>query len=101
MRRSMYPHVLNSQTVSRRLLTAEDRVRTRSPRGICGGQSGAGTCSSPNSLVSPVSIIPPRLSILIYHLEDEQQAVGDRSSETFSVHHIDIKNDVLHFLSSE
>jgi hypothetical protein len=72
MRRSIYPHILNSQTVSRRLLTAEDRVRTRSPRGICGGQSGAGTGSSPNSLVYPVNIIPPWLSILIYHLGDEK-----------------------------
>jgi hypothetical protein len=33
-----------AQAVSRRLLTAEARVRSRvSPCGICGGQSGTGT----------------------------------------------------------
>jgi hypothetical protein len=30
----------------------------------------------------PVNIIPPWLSILIYHLGDEPRPVGGRSSET-------------------
>jgi hypothetical protein len=38
------------QVVSRRLLTAEARVRFRvNPCGICGGQSGTGTGFSPSS----------------------------------------------------
>jgi hypothetical protein len=62
-----------AQAVSRRHLTAEASVRARvSPCGICGGQSGAGTGLSPSSSVFPVKIIPPYLSILMYHLGDEQ-----------------------------
>jgi hypothetical protein len=51
-------------------LTAEawDRARV-SPCGICSGHSGSGSSS-----VFPVSVIPPWLPILIYHLGDEQQA---------------------------
>jgi hypothetical protein len=43
-----------AQAVSRRLLTAEARVRSRvSPFGICGGQSGNGTGFSPSTSVFP------------------------------------------------
>jgi hypothetical protein len=40
------------EVVSRRPLTAEDRVRARvNPCGICGGRSGTGTGISPSSSV--------------------------------------------------
>jgi hypothetical protein len=43
-----------TQVVSRRPLTAEDRVRARvNPCGIYGGQSGTGTNFSPSSSVFP------------------------------------------------
>jgi hypothetical protein len=43
-----------TQAVSRRPLTAEARVRSRfSPCGICGGQCGTGTGSSPGTPVFP------------------------------------------------
>jgi hypothetical protein len=43
-----------TQAVSRRPLTAEDRVRSRvSPCGICGGQRGTGTDFSPITSVFP------------------------------------------------
>jgi hypothetical protein len=62
-----------AQAVSRRPLTAESRVRIRvNPCGICGVQSGTTTGFSPSSSVLPVNIIPPSLSILIYHTGDEQ-----------------------------
>jgi hypothetical protein len=56
-----------AQVVSRRPLTAEDRVRARvNPCGICCGQSGTGTRFSPSSSVSHCQyIIPPSLSKLI------------------------------------
>jgi hypothetical protein len=42
--------VSGAQVVSRRPLAAESRVRARvNPCGICGGQSGTGTGSSPSS----------------------------------------------------
>jgi hypothetical protein len=62
-----------AKVVSRRSLTAESRVRVRvNPCVICGGQSDTGTGFSPSSSVSPVSIIPPSFSILIYHPGDKQ-----------------------------
>jgi hypothetical protein len=61
-----------AQTVSRRPLTAESRVRIRvSPCGICGGRSGSGTGLSPTSSVFPVNIIPLSFFLLIYNLVDE------------------------------
>jgi hypothetical protein len=58
--------------VRRQHLTAEARIRPQvSPCEICGEQSGTGRGFSPSSSVFPVNIIPPWLSILIYHLEDE------------------------------
>jgi hypothetical protein len=62
-----------AQAVSYRAVTAESMVRARvNPCGIRGGDSGTGAGLSPSSLVSPVNIIPPSFSILIYHLGDEQ-----------------------------
>jgi hypothetical protein len=62
-----------AQAVSYRPLTTEARVRYRvSPCGICGAQSGTGIGFSPSSSVSPVNVIPPWLSLLMYHVGDEQ-----------------------------
>jgi hypothetical protein len=44
-----------------------------SPCGICGVQNCTGTDFSPSSWFSPVNIIPPWLSIPIYHQGEEQQ----------------------------
>jgi hypothetical protein len=61
------------QEVSYPSVTAEVRVRARiNLCGICGGQTDIGTGFSPISSLFPVNIIPPWLSTLIYHLEDEQ-----------------------------
>jgi hypothetical protein len=53
-----------AQAVSRRLLTAEVRVRCRvSPCGICSGQSGTGTGFFPEYFGFPLSILFHRCSI--------------------------------------
>jgi hypothetical protein len=55
-----------SQTVSRRPLAAEARVRARfNTCGICGGQSGTGQVLLRVLRFFPVNIIPPSLSKLI------------------------------------
>jgi hypothetical protein len=62
-----------TQAVSRRPLTAESRVRAWvNPSGIYGGHSGTGTGFLRVLRFSPVNVIPPSFSILIYHLGDEQ-----------------------------
>jgi hypothetical protein len=62
-----------AQAVSRRPLTAEDRVHARvSSCGICGGQIVTGTGFLRVLRFSLVSIIPPWLSRIVYHLRDEQ-----------------------------
>jgi hypothetical protein len=49
-----------AQVISRRPLTAEDRVRTRvNPCGIYGGQSVTGSGFSPSSSVFPCQYIIP------------------------------------------
>jgi hypothetical protein len=53
---------------------------------------GTGTGFSQSSSVFPVHIIPPLLSILIYHLGMNNRSVGGRSSET-SAHPIDMNNN--------
>jgi hypothetical protein len=56
-------------------LTAEtSRIETGETRQICGGQIGTGTGFSLEFFGFPVSTIPPWLSMLIYHLGDEQWA---------------------------
>jgi hypothetical protein len=58
-----------AQVVSRRPLTAEDRVRARSVHvGLLVDKVALGQVRLRVLLFSPVSIIPPRLSIFIYHL---------------------------------
>jgi hypothetical protein len=64
-----------AQAVSRRPLTAEGRVLTLvRPCGICGGQSGTGILFPRVFQFLPANIIPPWLSMLLYHLGDEQEA---------------------------
>jgi hypothetical protein len=60
-----------AQAVSRRPLAAEARVRAR-VTASGSGQSGNRTGISHSSSIYPVSILPPRLSILICRLGDEQ-----------------------------
>jgi hypothetical protein len=65
-----------AQVVSRRPLTAKAQVCARiTPFGICGGQSGTEAGFYSSDWFSPVSIIPPwvsMLSMLVYYLGDEQ-----------------------------
>jgi hypothetical protein len=62
-----------AQAVSRRPLTAEDRVRARvNPCGICGGQSDTGTGIFPKSFGFLLSVSFHRDSPYSYHLGDEQ-----------------------------
>jgi hypothetical protein len=62
-----------AQAVSRRPLTAEARVLTRvTLYGICCGDIGTETGFFRVLRFFPVSIIPPWLSILIFHEGDEQ-----------------------------
>jgi hypothetical protein len=64
-----------AQVVSRRPLTAEARVRARvNPCGICGGQSGTGTGSSPSSTVFPCQ--HHSTIVLHTHHRDYEQYVG-------------------------
>jgi hypothetical protein len=64
-----------AQVVSPRPLTTKALVRAQvSPCGVSGGQSGTGTGFFSELFgFSSVNSIPPSLSILIYHLTDEEQ----------------------------
>jgi hypothetical protein len=62
-----------AQVVGRWPLTAEARVRSQvSPRGINGGQSGAGIGFYRVIRFYPVNIIPPWHSIYIYYMGNER-----------------------------
>jgi hypothetical protein len=62
-----------AQAVSRRLVTADVRVRAQiSQRAIFGGQSGTGTRFPMSCSAFPVYIIPSGLSIHTHFLGDEQ-----------------------------
>jgi hypothetical protein len=88
-----------AQAVNRRPLTAEYRVRTRdNPYGICGGQSGTGTCFSPSSSVFPCQyhFTVVLHSYIIWGMNN--MSSSGTSSETVP-HSIKIKNiKVLSFL---
>jgi hypothetical protein len=61
-----------AQVVSRRPLTAEERVRARAnPCGICGGQSGNGTSFFSEFYGFPLSVSFHRRSPNSYHLGNE------------------------------
>jgi hypothetical protein len=76
-------HRSMAQAVSRRPLTAETLFHSRvSPCGICGGQSGFGRGFLRVFRFFSVSIIQPWLSILIYHMWDEQVDVHNMNGET-------------------
>jgi hypothetical protein len=47
--------------------------------------------------VSPVDIIPPWLSMLVYHLGMNSMPVGGRSSETVSPHRYEQHHSVITF----
>jgi hypothetical protein len=62
-----------AQAVSHRPLIVEARIRARvSQCGICGGQAALGQVFFRVLRFSAVGIISPCLSVLIYHLVDEQ-----------------------------
>jgi hypothetical protein len=62
-----------AQAPSHQPVSAEALIHTQvSPCGIFGGQSDTGIGFSPISSVSLINIIPPWLSMLIYHLGNEQ-----------------------------
>jgi hypothetical protein len=46
---------------------------------------------------SPVSIIPPWLTILVYYLGDESRLIGGRGSETFSPQQHEHEQQQIHF----
>jgi hypothetical protein len=84
-----------TQAVSRLPLTAEARGFARiNPCGICRVQSGTGTGFLWVLPLFPANIIPPWLSVLIYHLGDEQWARWWSQPETLS-HPIDMNNSYL------
>jgi hypothetical protein len=71
-----------AQAVGRLSLAVEARFHAR-----VSGQSDTGICFSPSSLVSPVNIIPPWLSILIYRLREvNNRPVSVRNSDAVSPH---------------
>jgi hypothetical protein len=71
------------EMVNRWPFTAEARVRTLvNPYGICSEQSGTGTGFLRVLWLSPVSIIPPSLSILIYNLGMNNMSCSGSISET-------------------
>jgi hypothetical protein len=82
-----------AQEVSRRHLTADARLRGRV--GFVVDNVALGQVLLRLHRFSPVNIIPPWLSILIYHLGDKQQLLGGGSSETLS-QHIDMNNNKRH-----
>jgi hypothetical protein len=61
--------------------------------GLVVDKVATGTGFSPNSSVSPVNIIPPWLSTLVYHLGMNNRPVSGRSSETES-RTIDMNNKI-------
>jgi hypothetical protein len=76
-----------AQAVSRQPLTTEAWVRTQvGSCGICDGQSGTGHVSLRVFRFSPVTIIPPWLSMLIYNVRDEQKARWPQFRDIASSH---------------
>jgi hypothetical protein len=72
-----------AQAVSHRPLTAEARVRNRvSPCGICSVRSGTETGFLRVLRVSPVNIIPPWFSVLVYHMGMNNMPVGGNSPDS-------------------
>jgi hypothetical protein len=74
-----------AQAVSRWSLTAKALVRARvDPCGICGRQSGIGSCFLRVLRVSPVNIIP---SLLHIHISPPHE-VCDSSDQAAHYHHL-------------